>query len=171
MFGSPFGQPSPVSQRENLSSQTEVLETLIDLGFIKNNNGLLPEDIKAIQSRIEVITEKHGAMSVEAVTALAYVDRMLTVNTLGSEELLASITGDLVSPLVKDPALSADAEFLATVVALAKKNFSEGNTLFSEALLSALATRVSQIKNTPEVDGVIDGQDNVLLKSDDTILH
>lgn len=171
MFGSPFGQPSPVSQKENLSNEAEIVNILTELGFIRNSAGLLPEDVKAIQSRMEVITQKHGAMSEEALTSLAYVDRMLTVNTLGSGELLASISGDLVSPLVKDPSLANDTEFLSTVVALAKKNFDQGVAPFSEALLSALATRQSQIKSTPEVDGVIDGQDNVIINNEDRNLH
>lgn len=171
MFGMSFGQSAPVPQKENLSNQAEIVNVLSDLGFIKNSNGLLPEDIKAIQNRVQIITEKHGVMSEEAVTALAYVDRMLTVSVLGKDELLAAITGDLVSPLVRDSTLSGDSEFLSTVVVLAKKNFQEGMTPFSEALLSALATRESQIKNTPEVDGVIDGQDNVIIKSEDTTAH
>lgn len=165
MPGMSFGQPTPESYpiKEKLLKKEEISETLIDFGFINNEHGLLPEDVTAIEGRMDIITQKHGEISSETLTALAYVDRIISVNPQSEEVTLSKVEGGLVSPLVTDSALASNQEFLSTVVTLAKKNYREGVTPFSEALLGALKTREEQIKSMPGVDGVIDGQGNVTI--------
>jgi hypothetical protein len=173
MPGMSFGQPTPESypRSQELGNREEIFETLIDLGFINNEQGLLPEDVTAIEGRMNVITQKYGAMSSEALTALAYVDRIISANPQSEESTLAKVDGGIVSPLIKDNTLASSQDFLLTVVALAKKNYTEGVAPFSEALLRALKTREEQIKSVPEVDGLIDGQDNVMINNPGTATY
>ncbi len=175
MQGMSFGQsaptPVPNPRSQELAAREEMVETLIDLGFINNENGLLPEDVTAIESRMKVIAQKYDAMSPQALAALAYVDRIIAASPLSEESTLAKVNGSVVAPLVGDDALAEDGDFLATVVALAKKNYKEGATPFSEALLGALKTREGQIKNMASVDGFIDGQDNVSIGENPKTIH
>ncbi len=168
-----FGQPAPESypRTEALGKKEEIIETLIDLSFVNSGSSLSLEDITAIESRMNVITQKYGAMSNEALTSLAYVDRIITTNPQSEEATLSKINGDIVSSLVRDVALANNQDFLSTVVTLAKKNYLEGVTPFSEALLGALKVRQEQILGMPTVEGVIDGQDNVTINNPDNNLH
>lgn len=170
-FGQPAPTPESYSKKDTLAKREEMIGTLVDLGFINNEYGLLPEDVAAIEGRMSVIAQKYGAMSNEALTSLAYVDRIINANPQSQEATLSKINGDIVSPLVRDVALANNQDFLSTVVTLAKKNYLEGVTPFSEALLGALKVRQEQIQGIPTVEGVIDGQDNVTINNLDNNLH
>lgn len=165
-----FGSPE-MSARDVLSRDAEIVDTLEDFGFIDNENGLSPEDKKSIAARMDVITKTHGPMSKEVLTVLAYLDRALAVRIHSTENLLDGIDVGVVAALVSDQGLASNKEFLQTVLNLAKKKFTEGTAPFSEALLASVSERIEQTSAVGPLDGVIDGQDNVIQQSDKEILH
>lgn len=160
MQGMSFGFPE-MSTRDVLSRDAEIVDTLQDFGFIDNENGLSPEDKKAIAARMQVIAASHK-ISKEALAVLAFLDRALTVQIKTTEDLLNGVDVGVVSPLISDPLLASNEEFLQTVISLAKKKYGEGVAPFSDALFSAVSERLDQVASTKPIDGVIDGQDNVV---------
>lgn len=168
-----FGEIAPQESEKNvLAMNAEIIDTLKEVGLVDSVNGLLPEDYPAIVNRINIIKKSHPVPS-EVLISLAYVDRMIAVqkergNIDAENKLVSKIDNDLVSTLISEPApqdLSHNEEFLGTVVKLATTYYSKGTYVaFSDALFDALKNRIEQIK--PEIDGRIDGEENVILGKD-----
>lgn len=155
------------TKRDTLEKNGEVIDTLIELGFIDSAKVLSPEDVEAVTRRMSVI-EKDHAVSSSVATSLAYLDRMLFVQKGNGEseaKLLSAMYTDLISSLVSDPLLASNEEFLRTVANKANVNYKNGASTYSDALFAALEERVSAIEKTPTLDGTIDGQENVDLKN------
>lgn len=170
MFGMSFGNTAP-ENREHLSQNQEVIDTLLEFGFISSPQGVTPEDVVAIQARTKEIQKASPLLSFESATSLAFVDRMVAIqkelgNTQAVESLISKIDTDLVSTLVKE-GYAKDEEFLKTILVTALNSYaSDGYPAFSDALLSAVVKREHDIEATPTPHGMIDGQDNVVQPTD-----
>lgn len=170
MFGTSIKGISPQDNVRNvLALNTEIEDTLKDLGFINSDNSLLQEDYIAISNRMDVIKKEYLVPS-KVLISLAYIDRMVfdqksKGNKEAESKLISAIDTGLVSALVSNPILSQDEEFLQTVVNLSSVYYNKGSYIaFSDALFEALKDRMSQIKQNPDLDGKIDAQSNVTLE-------
>lgn len=173
MFGMSFGNTAP-ENREHLAQNQEVVDTLLEFGFISSPQGVTPEDVIAIQARTKEIQKASPSLSFESATSLAFVDRMVAVqkelgNTQAIESLVSRIDTDLVSILVKEE-YAKDEEFLQTILVTGLSNYASGSyPAFSDALLNAVLKREHDIESTPTPHGMIDGQDNVVQSTDKTL--
>lgn len=165
-----FGKTAPQEERNVLAINSDIADVLEEMGFIESSTGLLPEDYSAISNRVSVIKKDHLVPS-KVLISLAYVDRMIAVqkekgNVDAENKLISKVDSDLISALISEPALqnlAHDEEFLGTVAKSAIDYYGKGTYVaFSDALFDALKNRTEQIKHTPEIDGRIDGQENVV---------
>lgn len=172
MFGMSFGSSVPQeNKKEVLLHNEEIFETLHQLGFVDSATALSTEDYSSINNRMDILQKKRP-MDNDLAMALAYIDRMIVRekgNEAAESHLISSVTADTISSLVTDQKLSNDGEFLNTVINTAAEKYKEGTfQAYSDALLAALKAREGAIAEGYDVK--IDGQENVVQKSDETLL-
>lgn len=170
MFGMSFEKNTPQnSPRLEAADNQELIDSLMESGFISSAQSLSAEDYVAVKSRTEIL-EKKSHINTDVAIALAYIDRKAAFEkSVGNSELgvLSKVTTDLVSTLVTADLASND-EFLQTVLNAALLTYKNGSYLaFSDALIEAADKRQKEILSTPEISGKIDGNSNVILPSDE----
>jgi hypothetical protein len=174
MFGMSFGKSAPEpSRREEIATNQEVVDSLIESGLIKDQQALTNEEYAAVKTRADII-ESSAHLNADVAIALAYIDRVVAREKAAGnnpEGVISKVSTEIVSAVVS-PSLATNEEFLQTVLNTSKLHFLNGTSdTFSDALLQAVREREDSFANIPEIDGKIDGQDNVVLPSDEQLLR
>lgn len=172
---SPATAPQDNNDRRNVETNSEEISNVLkDFGFIVNSSALSPQDYASVATRARLINEKRP-MPKELAVSFGYIDQTIAKEE-GSEtfqsHLLSSVNGDLIAPLVTDPLLASNEEFLQTVANAAVVLYREGGyASFSDAVFAALKKREMEISATPSLEGTIDGSENVIPESDKYLIQ
>lgn len=172
MFGMSFGNSAPTPSQEKVVTE-ELIDSLRDSGMLGLSETLSSQDQEAVKSRMQVIENKR-AMDSDTAAVLAYVDRMILLeknkgNVDAANMLASKISTDLISAVVH-PEHASNEEFLSTVLNLAQAKYASGNyVVVSDALLEAVEEREAAISEGSTIK--IDGQENVILPTDQTMLQ
>lgn len=165
-----FGTPQENNDKRSVETNTEEMSNVLkNFGFIDNASALSSEDYKLVAMRVKTIKEKR-LMPKELAISFAFIDQMIAKEE-GSEtyqeHLLSAVNTDLVAPLLSDPLLSTNEEFLQTVVNASVSLYRKGGySSFSDAMFEALKKREIEYSATPDLHGQIDGGENIVQPSD-----